>query len=931
MATKLIQSFFIIAAITFLTSTVSSKEKYKIGFSQCTTADIWRATMYREMMIELTFYPELELIIKDAEDNNKKQIKDIQELMDEGIDLLIISPNESEPITSIVEQVFNSGIPVIVIDRNISSEAYSAYIGADNYLIGKEAGNYAAKLLKGKGKIMEIGGLEGSSSAIDRHSGFIESISAFPRIEIVASASGEWNYSGSKEEMKNFVEQKIDFDLVFAHNDVMAKAAYEVAADNELSNKYFLGIDGLHGEEGGIQYVINGELDATFLYSTGGEEAIQIAHKILNNLPFERNNILETVVIDSSNAKILKLQTGEIQNLQGKIETQKGVLDKQISKFNNQRVMLIVVLILFGAIVLLVIMIFRAFRNKQQANIKLEQQKQVIEKRNDEIIKQRDQIIEVSKKLEDATQTKLRFFTNISHEFRTPLTLIIGPLENMIHSEKIPTEFQNQVNMMHRNSLRMLRMINQLMDFRKIENAKMKLRAGQYNLVSFTKDIQQSFANLAKQKKIQFGFHSTETEIQLWFDWDKLDKVIFNLLSNAFKFTPENGEITVRIKKAKPVVETIWQEEAIIEVADNGKGISKKYLSRIFDRFYQVEKSQDFKGTGLGLSLSKEFVKLHHGKIKVESTEDKGTIFIIHLPVGDFHLNSEEKIELTPDKHPNKHEKSISDEIHYNPGLTNGDIKIDFDITKKQLVLLVEDEKDVREYVKDSLKDFYNILEAENGKQALKIIEEEEPDLIVSDIMMPEMDGLELTHIIKSDLKTCHIPIILLTAKASQEQKFEGLEEGADSYIPKPFNSKHLQIRVKKLLELRKKMHERYKGQLIIEEEDEQISRMDRKFLNKISTIVEQHLDKEELSVEELSQMVGLSRVHVYRKIKKLTGMSVSEFVRSVKLKLSLNRIKNSGKSISEIAYEVGFSSPSYFTQSFKKQFGISPSEFAKK
>jgi signal transduction histidine kinase/DNA-binding response OmpR family regulator len=583
-----------------------------------------------------------------------------------------------------------------------------------------------------------------------------------------------------------------------------------------------------------------------------------------------------------------------------------------------------------GAIVVLVILVFRAFKNKQLANRKLELQKREIEKRNKEIIKQRDQIIVVSEKLEEATQTKLRFFTNISHEFRTPLTLIVGPLEDMIKSGEIPENFRKQMNMMHRNSVRMLRMINQLMDFRKIENAKMKLQAGQYDLVSFTKEIQQSFENLATRKQIQLNFQSYTPNLKVWFDWDKLDKVIFNLLSNAFKFTPEKGTISLSIRKIKPLVQSIWEEEVIIEVSDNGKGISEKHLSHIFDRFYQVEKSQDFKGTGLGLSLSKEFVELHHGKIQVESSEGVGTTFIIHLPLGDAHLSLSEKVE-TATQQPDKHEKPISDEIHYNPALTVEDTEIEIDVTDKQTLLLVEDEKDVREYVKDSLKDFYHILEAENGKQALLIIQEEEPDLIVSDIMMPELDGLELTRIIKNDLKTCHIPVILLTAKASQEQKFEGLEEGADSYIPKPFNSRHLQIRVKKLLEIRKKMHERYKGQLLVEEDDKDITRLDRKFLNKISNIVEQHLEKEELSVEELSQLIGLSRVHVYRKIKKLTGMSVSEFVRSIKLKLSLNLIKTSGESISEIAFKVGFSSPSYFTKCFKEQFGISPSEFARK
>jgi len=929
-----IQAFLIVAAIIFLTNTARAKEKYKIGFSQCTTADIWRETMYREMLIELAFYPEIEMIMKDADSDNRRQINDIEDLIQQKIDLLIVSPNESEPLTHVVEKVFKSGIPVIVVDRKIASNNYTAFVGGDNYLIGQEAGRYAAKLLMGKGKIVEIVGLAGSTPSIDRHKGFMESINIYPGISIVASISGKWNYSDAKVQMQKIISDKVDFDLVFAYNDVMAKAAYTVVSEHSPANKYFLGIDGLYGDEGGIQYVINGELDATFLYPTGGEKSIQVAHKILNNLPYERENLLETVVIDSTNAKIIKLQTDQVLSLQNKIENQHLVLNQQISKFQSQRNLLILSLVLLGLNVVLVVLIFRAFRNKKRANTKLELQKQQIERRNNEISKQRDQLIEISKKLEEATKTKLRFFTNISHEFRTPLTLIVGPLEDLIHSGRLAPELQKQLNLMHRNSLRLLRLINQLMDFRKLENEKMTLQAGHYNIVAFLKEIHESFVEYAVKKRIDFNIYAAEEEIFLWFDWDKLDKVVFNLLSNAFKFTSEGGQIIINVKKEIPVVKTISEEELLIQIIDTGCGISKEHLPHIFDRFYQVEKSKEFQGTGLGLSLSKGFIKLHHGKIKVESELEKGTSFFIRLPMGNTCLKTDELIDDKISQKANKHhERLISNEIHFNPEYNEvQDVQKEKQSSdEKPVVLIVEDQKDVREYIKDSLGELYIIFEAGNGLEGLKIVEEEDPDLIISDIMMPEMDGLEMTRKLKAELKTCHIPIILLTAKASQEQKLEGLEEGADSYIPKPFNRRHLQVRVKKLLELRKKLQESYRGHLVVEEEEGQISRMDRKFLNKISKIVEEYHDKEELSIEELSQIVGLSRVHVYRKIKKLTGMSVSEFVRSVKLRRSLELIKNSGKSISEIAYEVGFSSASYFTKSFKEQFGISPTEYAKK
>ena len=928
MTKKLTILFVFVLLFSFFS--LSSKEKYKVGFSQCTTGDDWRKSMHREMMIELAFYPDFELVIKDANDNSKQQIRDIRQLLEEKIDLLIVSPNESEPITPIVEEVYNSGIPVIVIDRQIASEAYTAYVGANNYLIGKEAGNYAVKLLNGKGKIVEITGLQGSSPAINRHNGFMEVISQYPDIELVASESGKWNYSDSKTVMQNFIDQKLDFDLVFSHNDRIARAAYEIIEANNIGKKFILGIDGLLGDDGGIEDVIEGKIEATFLYPTGGAEAIQLADKILNKQPFDRINILETVVIDNNNAKILKLQYEAVADLQGKIEDQKSVLENQIARFKGQRSFLIVVLVLLAAIVILVIQTFRAYQNKRSANQKLEHQKLEIEKRNQEIIKQRDQLIEVSEKLEEATQTKLRFFTNMSHEFRTPLTLIIGPLEDMIESADIPERFKKQVSMMHQNSLRLLHMINQLMDFRKIENNKMQLQAASYDIVDFLKEIVMPFYDLAEKKHISIVLEAERNHLNAWFDLNKLDKVIFNLLSNAIKFTPANGTIQITLKVIKSLKQKIWDEEVVIKVSDTGNGISRDQIDHIFDRFYQAESSQGFIGTGLGLSLSKEFVDLHHGEIEVKSSIGEGTTFTIHLPLGNAHLSASEKIE-TPINETKKKQIQRNNEIDINPVLDTEEKKVETNFEEKPTILLVEDEYDVREYIKDSLVDHYHILEAKNGRLALDIIRENEPDLIVSDIMMPEMDGLELTHTLKTDLKTCHIPIILLTAKASQEQKLEGLEEGADSYIPKPFNSRHLQIRVKKLLELRKKMQERYKGQLLVAEDDKDLSRLDRRFLNKISQIVEEHRDKEEFSVEELSQLLGLSRVHVYRKIKKLTGMSVSEFVRSVKLKLSLNLIKNSGKTMAEIAYEVGFSSPSYFTKCFKDQFGMSPSEYGRK
>lgn len=899
--------------------------KYKIGFSQCTTSDHWRQTQLRLMEMELSFYPDMELQVKDAGDNNELQIRQINEFLAEGIDLLIVSPNESEPVTPVVEKVFNQGIPVIVIDRTINTDRYTAYIGGNNYEIGLEAGRYAAALLKGKGDILEIKGLSGSSPAIARHAGFLKSLESYPNIRIVKSVDGEWNWNIARQVMTNLVNSRLNYDLIFAHNDVMALEAYKVLRESGSPlHPYILGIDGLPGDDGGIQYVLDGRLDATFLYPTGGEKAIQTAHQILTGLPYKKQNIMSTMVIDSTNARILKMQTDETELLQQKIEKQRSILATQLLKNKTQRSALISLIALLAVTAAFIVVIFQALRTRKRANRALEQKNQEIEKQKEAIITQRDQLVEVSRQLEEATQAKLRFYTNISHEFRTPLTLIKGPLENLMESEEFSPAHRNQFSLMHRNTVRLLRLVNQLMDFRKLENQKMELAASENDLLAFLGDIRESFSSLAGKRNIDLQVISGEKEIKIWFDRDKMDKVFFNILSNAFKFTSDGGEITVFVTLPEVKEREAPAEEVLIEIRDTGTGIPARHLDKIFDRFYQAEKSQAFRGTGLGLNLSREFVEMHHGQLTASSHEGEGTSFFIRLPLGTRHLQPDELVQGTVNSMDFKDNQILTEDLAADLPLPSGE----FPGEKKPVILIVEDEPDIREFIRQSLGDSYQIIEAGDGREGLTSALEEEPDLIISDVMMPEMNGLELTRAIKTDQRTCHLPVILLTARAALEHKLEGLEEGADSYIPKPFNSRHLQIRVRKLLENRAKIREHYKLSTDLKEEISGISRLDKKFLSSLVQMVEENLGDENLSVDEMGTKLGISRVHLYRKIKKLTGLSVSEFVTSVKLKKSTELLLNSGKSISEIAYEVGFTSPSYFSRCFREYFKMAPSEY---
>lgn len=917
--------FFIISHLTLI-----GQNEFVIGFSQCTIGDDWRKSMIRDMQNEVSLHPGLQLIVKDANNNNEKQIQDIRDLLKDKIDLLIVSPNESEPLTPIVSEVYQKGIPVIVIDRNIKSNEYTTHIGADNFLIGIEAGKYAAKVLDGKGKILEVWGLKGSSPAIERHRGFVEVLKDFPNIQIIAEISGEWEVDVARKAVKSFIADYQNVDLVFAHNDIMAYGAQqEFALHLEIKKPFILGVDALYGPRGGIQMVTSGVIDATFLYPTGGHQAIETAMKILTNQPYQREITLGTVTVDSTNARVIEVQIDQILALQEKINASKDVLNQQTLRVKQQHQRFLISMGLLVLILSLTLLLFRAFRNKQKVNLELSAKNAKIEKQNTEITRQHEELKRVSQELEDATQAKLRFFTNISHEFRTPLTLIQGPLEDMLKSNDFSVRIKEQFLLMLRNTNRLLRLVNQLLDFRKLENESLKLHVNPVKINVFLADIKSTFDSLADKNEITFSVENEFEGLTVWMDEDKIDKVLFNLLSNAFKFT-HNGSISIRTEKGMHFLQNDSFECLTIHVIDSGRGISEDHQKRIFGRFYQIEEGNTGNtGTGLGLAFSKGLMELHKGDLTVKSIKGKGTTFSVHIRLGKEHF-SEEEVDAGKEK-STKPTKLISEnamvmesEIPENNEDSNWKSKMG-----EHSILVVEDNLDVRQYIKNSLQG-YAIYEAENGKVALEFLENKDVDLVISDVMMPEMDGFELTRKLKTDIKTCHIPIIILTAKSTIEEKIHGLEEGADSYIAKPFNSRHLEVRVKTLIEKRRMLQQHYREHIDLKSESGAINALDKKFLAKLTRIIELNLRDSNLSVESLSDEMHISRVHLYRKIKSLTGLSASEFQRTVRIKKGASLLLQSGKSISEVAFECGFANPSYFTKSFKEFYKVSPTEYVK-
>jgi signal transduction histidine kinase/AraC-like DNA-binding protein len=904
----------LIFLLTIVTScnTPQPGKKFTIGFSQCTGGDAWRKQMLASMKGELAFYPDIEFKYTDAENSNERQIADIEKFIKDKVDLLIVSPNEAAPITPVVEKAFQIGIPVIIVDRRTTSSFYTAYVGADNYAIGKLAGSYVAEMLRGNGTILEIWGRRGSSPAIDRHRGFIEVIATQPGIRVVAELDGQWELDTAKAQLRKHLRELPSFDIVFAHNDVMAYGANSICHEllpNEKLPK-FVGIDALPGPGGGIQFVDDKILDATFLYPTGGEEAIRIASQILNGQPFEKENILHSTVIDSKNVRVMKLQTDKLMTQQKDIVRQQEKINEQIQTYYNQRTLIyillasLVVMIIVGALAAL------AWREKNEINKRLEA-------KNHEIISQRNTIAAMAEKAEQATQEKLKFFTNISHEFKTPLTLIMGPVEELLGAgAHLTSNEKENLGLVKKNAVRLLRLVNQLMDFRKIEDKKMMLKASEIDLVTFLSDVMTAFEKIAQKRKINFTLNHELKHLYVWADPDMLDKVIFNLLSNAFKFTGDKGKIQLTISADSE------NKNAIILVEDNGIGISREHVDHAFDRFYTGE---NVSGTGIGLSLSKEFIELHQGELKLTSEKGKGTRFYITLPLGKNHLDEQQIVSSRIDWVRNQSYDALNDESN-STVIVRGDEESS--IQKDYTVLVIDDNAELRQFVKSRLANIYTVVEAQDGVAGLQLAYEVVPDVIICDVMLPGKDGFEVTTQLKNDLRTSHIPVIILTAKGSIEQKIAGVQTGADEYITKPFVFDYLNERIKALIRNRDVLKEHYSHDLNIETHTVSPGGLDKKFINDFSALIEKNISNTELNVNDIGRELGMSRVQIYRKVKALLGYSVNDYIINVRLKKAKHLLVNTDKSIADIAAEVGFSSSTYFSTAFKARFKLSPKDF---
>lgn len=905
-------AFFIPLCLCF-----SSCEKkinmYSIGVSQC-SIDEWRDQMNQEMINEATLSQNITLTILSSDDNTKKQIADIRSLIKQKIDLLILTPNEVEPITPIIEEIYDSGIPVILVDRKISSDKYTAFIGANNYQIGTEVGRYAVNLLKSKGNIAEIKGLTGSSSAMERHQGFYDVIKNYPKMKIVFEGDGEWLKDGGATQMSKILDIQRPIDLVYVQNDRMAKGAYREALNQGRADGItFIGIDGLPGPEEGVDMVICKKLKATFLYPTGGDKTIQLAINILEEKPFDKETILATSVIDETNAPILKLQTDQIISQQAKIVLLNQRVHKNLYKYTAQRNIMYAVSILALLFSILLIALFRAYYIKNRLNQKLYSSNFEINKQKNELEVNQLQLLSLSKQLEEATHAKLSFFTDITHEFRTPLTLIAGPIEILSDLYNTNDEEYKLIKIVKKNASILLRLVNQIIEFRKVETNNIKMNLSLNNLDNCLNDWNLLFSQLSKKDNINFKYKKeSEVDFTFQFDFDKMERIYINLLSNAFKFIDKRGSIYIDLSKVDEGNQTFAQ----LRISNTGNGLSEKEINNIFERFYRVD--SHVAGSGIGLALVKALLDLIKGNITA-TCKDNLTTFIIKIPF-ILYANPSQIKEIA-----GSNELYLLEDI-YSLSDKNYETRIPC-IDNTYTILIIDDNEEVRFYIRSVLKQKYHILEASDGEEGLSMAYENNIDIIISDIMMPKMNGIELCSKIKEDVKVCHISVILLTACTLDEQRIQGFESGADVYISKPFNAQILEVRIRKILENREKTKKHLRDILSIEESDTtKVITLDEELVIKFRNYVIDRISDINLNVENISSEFGLSRAQFYRKMKAITNQGPNEFIRAIRLNKSVEILKM-GKTVAEAAYEVGFTSPSYFTRCFKEFFHKNPSQ----
>lgn len=900
-------------------------EVFTIGVSQC-SVDAWREAANNEIGQEALFYNNLNLVFKSVRDDSQQQIADIEQFIEDGVDLLIISPNESSALSPVVEKAYDAGIPVVLYDRKVDSDKYTAFIGGDNRQIGSIAGSYTLSIIDGRKRIALIRGTRGSTADTERYEGFVSVLDQqkISGAAIAVEAYANFTREDARKAMGEILSKTREedpYDLVFAFNDEMAAGVYDAYVEAGMKKPFIMGIDALLAADGTgtIPYILDGMIDASFIYPTGGNAVISLAHRILMGEPFERENILSTEMVNRTNVRVYQTQVNQLAEKQRRAEELNSRIQAYNQRYERQQQMMYIILAFAMILGMVLILLAFTMRTRNRLVIRLNEQNAQILKQVESLEAQKKQLIDLSEQLEETTQAKLNFFTNISHEFKTPLSLISGPIDDLIANKQMPANAEVPLDILKRNSSKLTRLITELLDFRTLESGNLAVNYSMGNLDTFLREILKMFADVIRRRNLHFEYEVDDSGYEIPFDPIKMEKVFTNLLSNAFNHVDKEG--TIRIRLSSTPIES--GRDINLSVFNSGSYIPPENIEKIFQRFYTLDAEQ--KGTGIGLALVTSLVDALGGVIQVDSEQATGTTFTVKIPLEkdlltDAHFNTKTYVpEFAKLKLATMGEEDVASGILDEMAREEG----------KPTVLVIEDNVDMRYYIRTILSSDYHVLLAKDGNigtsKAFKLL----PDIVLCDIMMPDMDGYEVCRQLKGNPSTKDIPIILLTACSLDEQRARGYESGAEAFMQKPFNVTTLKVRMRQLLQRKEQISSEIQGDWLIGRKAGTLSSAAATMLNRFREYVEEHI-MENISLDEIAQHLGYSKSKLYRELKDVTEYSPIDLVNLVRLHKAVDLMTREQQNITEAAFNTGFSSPSYFSRTFLKYYYMRPKDYIK-
>lgn len=903
--------------------------KYRIGVSQCSD-DAWRTKFNEEVRRELLLHPGIEVEIRSANDNNENQARDIEYFIDKKVDLLIVAPNEADFLEPYVSKAFDTGMPVIVCDRRVKGNKFTAAISGDNLECGHMMGRYLKMHMPEGGKVIELFGLRSSTPTILRHKGLMEYLDKDSVNYQFLRCTGNWFREEGKTETRKILLEHPDVKCIIAQNDQMAIGASQAVKEMQLSNKiHIMGVDGLTGPGNGVEAIEQGVIDASVEYATGGDIVLQTALKILKGEPYERDRYLATYMIDAESAPLINSIYKEVDHEVETIHELKGQVDRYWEQHNLEQTLLGTLLAIVALVCVVLVILIRMYNMKHKATIRLEEQQKQLQERNHELV-------DLTVKLQEATHAKLNFFTNVSHDFRTPLTLIADPIKQLVEAKNLTESQQQLMNLANKNVHVLLRLVNQILDFRRYESNKLELNLQNVNLSDRIRNWYDSFQSIARKQSIVTTLRfldetgaETDDPLETQVDLSKIERIFFNLMGNAFKYIPMRSHINVTCQICKNELNTISEKVVKLYIEDDGPGISVDHIQHIFENFYQVDTHHE--GSGIGLALVRAFAELHGGSVECKNvaieTGDKnqhGSIFIITLPLRPADVTPREELSYTP--------QTFTD---FEPVA-----EIEQDVTEeepKPVALVIDDNADIRAYLKTLLGNEYRVLTAPNGEEGIRRAMRTVPDVILCDVMMPGIDGLETCRKLKSEVNTSHIPVLMLTACNLDEERIKGLKDGADAYISKPFNSEVLMAQIESLIANHNRVKDFFEnlgGTTATTNKDKKPEdihlTLEDKFIQKVKVLIAEHLNDSDFGVDQMAEKIGMSRAQLYRKVKAITGFTPLDLIRNTRLRQAQQMLAKGDKTVAQVAYSVGFTAPSYFTKCYKEYFGETPTELTK-